>query len=141
MFKLGRWLGFFAASLLFASMLFLIMSKTSRIEMNVVNYMIFYSAALITSLIYAAFKIVRARLEGSVWNEIKTGFHDFGKYVTNIVNFFLLLIVYFVGVGLSSIINKFSKKKSLDLTSHSNKTYWKDYNLKKEKKSNYYRQF
>jgi large-conductance mechanosensitive channel len=141
MFKLGRWLGFFLGSLIFASMLFFIMSRASRIDMNLVNYMVFYSIALFVSFIYAAFKIVRARLEGGVWNEIKAGFHDFGKYITNIVNFFLLLIVYFIGVGLSSVINKLNKKKSLDLTSRSSKSYWKDYNLKKEKKSNYYRQF
>ena len=37
---------------------------------------------------------------------LKEGFHDFGNGITNIVNFILLSIVYFIGVALTSIIAK-----------------------------------
>ena len=41
----------------------------------------------------------------------KLGFKNFGHNVTKIVNFILLVPVYFIGVGLTSIIAKLSKKK------------------------------
>lgn len=70
----------------------------------------------------------------------KNGFKNFGHNVTNIVNFALLLMVYFIGVGLTSLIAKLSKKKFLELN-QKGKTYWKERNLGKQPLENYYRQF
>jgi len=72
----------------------------------------------------------------------KQGFHDFGNGITNIINFILLSIVYFIGVALTSIIAKILGKHFMDIKQEKKKkTYWKDYNLKKEPIDNYYRQF
>lgn len=70
----------------------------------------------------------------------KLGFKNFGHNVTKIVNFILLVPVYFIGVGLTSIIAKLSKKKFLDLNMKG-KTYWKEKKLEKQPVENYYRQF
>ena len=68
------------------------------------------------------------------------GFKNFGHRVTNVVNFVLLLLVYFIGVGATSIVAKLSKKKFLDF-SRKEDTYWKDRNLGKQSLKEYYRQF
>ena len=78
----------------------------------------------------------------SFFKGIKEGFHDFGNGITKIINFILLFLVYFIGVALTSIIAKLFKKHFLNLNKEtSKKSYWKDYNLKKEPIDNYYRQF
>lgn len=51
------------------------------------------------------------------------GFKSFGLIVSTVVNFILLMIVYFIGVGLTSIIGKASKKEFLRLKK-GKKTYW-----------------
>lgn len=70
-----------------------------------------------------------------------TGFKNFGHKVTNTINFILLLPVYFVGVGITSLTAKLSKKKFLDLDQKGQKTYWKERNLEKQPLENYYKQF
>lgn len=69
-----------------------------------------------------------------------TGFRNFGHNVTNIVNFILLFLVYFIGVGSTSIVAKFSKKRFLELN-QKGKTYWKERKLEKQPLEKYYRQF
>ena len=68
------------------------------------------------------------------------GFKNFGQNVTNVVNFILLVPVYFIGVGLTSIIAKLLRKKFLDLNLKG-KTYWKEEKSKKQPIEKYYRQF
>lgn len=68
------------------------------------------------------------------------GFRNFGYNITNVVNFVLLLLVYFIGVGSTSLIARVSKKKFLDLE-QKGKTYWKERNLGKQPLEHYYRQF
>lgn len=70
-----------------------------------------------------------------------TGFRNFGHNVTNVVNFALLLLVYLIGVGSTSIAAKLSKKRFLDLNLTKEKTYWKERNLGKQPLENYYKQF
>lgn len=69
-----------------------------------------------------------------------TGFKNFGHNVTNVVNFILLSLVYFIGVGSTSLIAKLSKKTFLELNPKK-RTYWKEKNLGKQPLENYYRQF
>lgn len=69
------------------------------------------------------------------------GFRNFGRMVTSIVNFVLLALVYFIGVGPTSLIAKLSKKKFLDLNLKGANTYWKERNLGKQPLEHYYRQF
>jgi hypothetical protein len=52
------------------------------------------------------------------------GFKSFSLIISTIVNFLLLMIVYFIGFGLSSIIGKLFKKEFLDLKKGKS-TYWK----------------
>ena len=68
-------------------------------------------------------------------------FKSIGKIIVIIINSILLTIVYFIGVGLTSIIAKIFKKNFLDLKISKKKTYWTNLNLKKELIKNYYKQF
>ena len=70
----------------------------------------------------------------------KTGFKTFGYKVTNIINLALLSIVYFIGVGATSLIAKAAKKRFLELKQEG-KTYWKERNLGKQPLEDYYKQF
>lgn len=70
----------------------------------------------------------------------KAGFKNFGYQVTNVVNFVLLVPVYFIGVGLTSLLAKGFGKEFLELKIKG-KTYWKEKKLGKESIENYYRQF
>ncbi len=72
---------------------------------------------------------------------LKEGFKQFGNFITNITNFILLFFVYFIGVGLTSIVAKISKKHFLDLKKENKESYWKELNLTTQPKENYYRQF
>ena len=73
---------------------------------------------------------------------LKQGFQDFGHFVTTIINSILLTVVYFIAVGLTSIIAKIFKKEFLDIKKKKNvSSYWKDLDLKKKPTKEYYRQF
>jgi hypothetical protein len=73
---------------------------------------------------------------------IKEGFKEFGENIALIVNSVLLSIVYFVGVGPTSLFAKLVKKSFLDVKiEKKSKTYWSDLNLKKRPEEEYYRQF
>ena len=72
----------------------------------------------------------------------KKGVHDFGQIIAISINSVLLLVIYTVGVGLTSIFAKIFRKHFLDMdVSKKRKTYWSDLNLKKKKMEEYYRQF
>jgi hypothetical protein len=72
----------------------------------------------------------------------KEGTGMFSHNIGLIVNSVLLSIVYFIGIGFTSIAAKISGKKFLELrTSKKSQTYWSNLNLKKKKIERYYRQF
>lgn len=71
---------------------------------------------------------------------IKEGAELFGEAIAALVNTVLLTIVYFVGIGLTSIIAKIFKKSFLDLDKKSY-SYWKNLNLRKKPLEEYYRRF
>lgn len=71
---------------------------------------------------------------------LKNGFKNFGHNVTNVVNFILLVPVYFIGVGATSLMAKGFGKKFLELKVRG-KTYWKDEKRGTQLKDDYYRQF
>jgi len=72
--------------------------------------------------------------------DMKEGQKMFGDDIASIVNFFLLTFVYFLGVGITSIVAKISGKHFLELKRDKN-SYWSELNLGKRKKEEYYRQF
>ncbi|MBI2653405.1 hypothetical protein HYX02_01200 [Candidatus Woesearchaeota archaeon] len=71
----------------------------------------------------------------------KKGMKNFGQNIALIVNSALLSIVYFIGVGFTSIISKIVRKHFLDTKLSKKATYWHDLNLKKKPIEEYYRQF
>jgi hypothetical protein len=73
---------------------------------------------------------------------IKEGFKEFGENIALIVNSLLLSVVYFLGVGPTSLVAKIVRKSFLDVKiEKKSKTYWSDLNLKKRPEEEYYRQF
>jgi len=81
------------------------------------------------------------KMKKGLFSGIKEGFEGFGKIITTIVNFFLLLLVYIVGVGITSILAKLGKKEILSKKLHQEKSYWSDLNLNDSNIERYYRQF
>jgi len=72
----------------------------------------------------------------------KAGMQLFGHGIATIVNVTLLSVVYWIGVGITSMIAKIMGKRFLDMELDKKaKTYWKDYNLTKRPIEEYYRQF
>lgn len=72
----------------------------------------------------------------------KKGIKEFGENIAIIVNSALLLIVYIIGVGITSMVAKICGKHFLkNKLSKESKTYWTDLNLSKKNMEKYYRQF
>lgn len=64
------------------------------------------------------------------------------KILTKVINFILLSIVYFVGIGITSLVGKFLKQKFLIRKLDKElATYWETLDLKAEPIERYYRQF
>jgi len=70
----------------------------------------------------------------------KEGTKLFGENISVIINFILLSLVYFVGVGLTSVFAKIAGKEFLESNKKTN-TYWEELNLTKKPVGEYYRQF
>ena len=64
-----------------------------------------------------------------------------GKIISSMVNFILLSIVYFLGIGLTSIIAKIFNKKFLDLKKENKKTYWEEKEMSDKEFQDCFRQF
>lgn len=67
--------------------------------------------------------------------------HEFGEAIGTLINSILLLVVYLIGVGLTSIIARIVGKRFIDTNKRKGKTYWRDLNLDKRPIEEYYRQF
>jgi cytochrome c biogenesis protein CcdA len=68
-------------------------------------------------------------------------FRKVGETVASIVNFIVLLIVYCIGIGITSLVMKTFGKKFLDLGTAQKDSYWIKARVVKEPLSRYYRQF
>lgn len=78
----------------------------------------------------------------SFFRGFKEGTTLFGYTIAGIVNSLLLIVVYVLGVGITSIIAKICKKHFLTLKLDKQaKTYWQDLNLKTRPREEYLRQF
>lgn len=78
----------------------------------------------------------------SFFTGLKKGMNSFGGSISTIINSALLLTVYLIGVGLTSLFAKLIGKHFLETkVSKYEKTYWADLNLKKKDIEEYYRQF
>jgi hypothetical protein len=76
----------------------------------------------------------------AIFKGIKEGMAGFGETISILVNSILLTFVYFVGVGMTSLIAKLSGKHFLE-TKKKMGSYWSELNLKKKEMKEYYRQF
>lgn len=76
------------------------------------------------------------------WGNIHKGMEKFGKCISIIPNSVFLCIVYFLGVGITSLFAKLIGKKFLEIKILKNRdSYWSNLNLKKKELKEYYRQF
>ena len=62
----------------------------------------------------------------------KEGMHRFGQTISIIINSILLLIVYLIGIGFTSIIAKLFHKHFLDTEISKKESYWSNLNLNKK---------
>lgn len=70
------------------------------------------------------------------------GMKFFGTLITTIVNSVTLIVVYIIGIGLTALIAKLSKKELIQKKlSYNKETYWTDLNISNKKMDDYYRQF
>ena len=72
---------------------------------------------------------------------IFTGMRRFGHDIAGLVNVLLLLAVYILGVGITSIIARVARKRFLDTKIDKRASYWSKITLGKRPKGEYYRQF
>ena len=70
----------------------------------------------------------------------RKGFKDFSDLIANIVNFVLLSVVYFIGVGIVALGSRIVGKKFLNLKSGENSS-WVKRNLSKMPMEEYRRMF
>ncbi|MBS3136886.1 hypothetical protein J4232_00505 [Candidatus Woesearchaeota archaeon] len=77
-----------------------------------------------------------------IWEVIKKGFLTFSHFIQTVVNTILLTIVYFVGIGLTSIISKLFGKHYLELKLNKDaKSYYKECMSTKKPKEEFYRMY
>lgn len=76
------------------------------------------------------------------WTGFKEGMQKFGHHVGRVVNTTLLILIYFLAIGPTSLIAKLQKKKFLKLSlEKESNSYWEDLNLGKQPIEKYYKQF
>ena len=73
---------------------------------------------------------------------VKQGMQNFGHAIGSIINTVSLTIVYFLGVGITSLFLKVMKKNfvhtKIDKLA---RTYWKDLNIGDEPSDDYFKQY
>ncbi|NQU98271.1 hypothetical protein HQ533_02290 [Candidatus Woesearchaeota archaeon] len=76
-----------------------------------------------------------------VFPKIKKLLMKLSEFITSIVNFILLIPIFIIGIGLTSLFLKLFGKHFLDLKSKTKNSYWVDKNLSTQKLEKYYRMF
>ena len=76
-----------------------------------------------------------------IWNFIKSILEPVSKLISGIVNFVLLSMVYFVGIGIVSISAKIFGKHFLQLKRQNKQSNWHEHKLTKQPLEQYYRTF
>ncbi len=74
------------------------------------------------------------------FNGFLEGFKHVGKSVVNLINFILLLPVYYIVIGVISILAKMINKHFLELKKEKG-SYWVDIETQKKNLEDYYRSF
>ncbi len=76
-----------------------------------------------------------------IWGSIKAALEPISKVMDGIVNFALLSIAYFIGIGIVSLAAKIFGKHFLDIKKHNKKSNWQAHKIEKEPLEKYYRTF
>lgn len=76
-----------------------------------------------------------------IFNVIKSILEPVAKAISSIVNFVLLAIVYFIGIGPVSISMKLFQRHFLELKKQNKKSNWHEHKVTKESIEKYYRTF
>jgi len=71
----------------------------------------------------------------------KEGFSSVGHGIGDIVNFFLLLIAYIIGIGIPAVIAKLLKKRFLDLEIPAEDSHWHEPEEYEDEMEDCYRQY
>lgn len=70
------------------------------------------------------------------------GFREFGHTTSTLTNTILLAMVYCLGIGITSLFARITKKQFLDLYPDPKRSsYWSDTNLGESSIDRYYQQF
>ena len=72
---------------------------------------------------------------------IKNILEPIAKIISSVINFVLLSIVYFIGIGLVSISMKLFGKHFLELKKQNKKSNWHEHKVTKQSLEQYYRTF
>ena len=94
-----------------------------------------------TSITFINRLTIQSIMLKKVWEAIKTVLEPVGKVMSGIVNFILLAVVYFIGVGVVSIIMKLFGKHFLELKKQNKKSNWTEHKVTKQPIEDYYRTF
>lgn len=76
-----------------------------------------------------------------VFSFIKNLLEPIAKVVSFVVNFALLFIVYFIGIGLTSMVAKLFGKHFLDIKKQNKKSNWIEHKVTKQPLEDYHRTF
>ena len=76
-----------------------------------------------------------------IWDGVKKVLEPVGKVMSTIVNFALLAIVYFIGIGLVSMAMKLFGKHFLDVKKQNKPSNWHEHKVTKQPMDKYYRTF
>lgn len=76
-----------------------------------------------------------------VWESFKSFTEPISKAIFSVINFFLLLIVYLVGIGIVSLSMKIFGKHFLELKKQNKSSNWHEHKLTKQPIEKYYRTF
>ena len=76
-----------------------------------------------------------------VWKVIKLILEPVGKVIASVINFILLALVYFIGIGIVSLIMKIFGKHFLELNKNNSKSNWHEHKVTKQPLENYFRTF
>jgi len=78
---------------------------------------------------------------GKILSIVKSILNPIAKFISTIVNCILLSLVYFVGIGIVSLVMKLFGKHFLKLKKQNRMSNWDDHELTKQPLENYYRTF
>lgn len=78
----------------------------------------------------------------SFFKEFHKGQALFGETISTVVNSLLLSLVYFLGIGLTSIFAKFANRRFLDKeTDLLKESYWEEFHFMKIEEGEHFRQY